>query len=264
MTTTQKTIRNYGLFIGIALLILTYLSTQFYTEENIESAFFIDISIRLIVVALIVTLYIRQENEFDSFKSVLHSFSFKKLDLLFLFLLSFFVDGVLIAQNLVFAYLKKPFSIDAFYEYNNYLLSNVDIKFCIYSIFQILIYIIIFQGLILKGLLRYVSFFKANLLTALLFGLLAQYNIGCVVYCLFLNQMFQRTNSILYVISISIAFKVIQIFMELYFQDLLILSTDFNKETYRSIIYISVPLIVVIKVLNNTFKKVNLLSATTK
>jgi len=264
MTTTQKTIRNYGLFIGIALLILTYLSTQFYTEENIESAFFIDISIRLIVVALIVTLYIRQENEFDSFKSVLHSFSFKKLDLLFLFLLSFFVDGVLIAQNLVFAYLKKPFSIDAFYEYNNYLLSNVDIKFCIYSIVQILIYIIIFQGLILKGLLRYVSFFKANLLTALLFGLLAQYNIGCVIYCLFLNQMFQRTNSILYVISISIALKVIQIFMELYFQDLLILSTDFNKETYRSIIYISVPLIVVIKVLNNTFKKVNLLSATTK
>jgi membrane protease YdiL (CAAX protease family) len=257
MTTTQKTIRNYGLFIGIALLILTYLSTQFYTEENIESAFFIDISIRLIVVALIVTLYIRQENEFDSFKSVLHSFSFKKLDLLFLFLLSFFVDGVLIAQNLVFAYLKKPFSIDAFYEYNNYLLSNVDIKFCIYSIVQILIYIIIFQGLILKGLLRYVSFFKANLLTALLFGLLAQYNIGCVIYCLFLNQMFQRTNSILYVISISIALKVIQIFMELYFQDLLILSTDFNKETYRSIIYISVPLIVVIKVLNNTFKKVN-------
>jgi hypothetical protein len=76
--------------------------------------------------------------------------------------------------------------------------------------------------------------------------------------------MFQRTNSILYVISISIAFKVIQIFMELYFQDLLILSTDFDKETYRSIIYISVPLIVVIKVLNNTFKKVNLLSATTK
>jgi membrane protease YdiL (CAAX protease family) len=224
----------------------------------------IDISIRLIVVALIVTLYIRQENEFDSFKSVLHSFSFKKLDLLFLFLLSFFVDGVLIAQNLVFAYLKKTFSIDAFYEYNNYLLSNVDIKFCIYSIFQILIYVIIFQGLILKGLLRYVSFFKANLLTALLFGFLAQYNIGCVIYCLFLNQMFQRTNSILYVISISIAFKVIQIFMELYFQDLLILSTDFDKETYRSIIYISVPLIVVIKVLNNTFKKVNLLSATTK
>jgi membrane protease YdiL (CAAX protease family) len=182
MTTTQKTIRNYGLFIGIALLILTYLSTQFYTEENIETAFFIDIAIRLTVVALIITIYLKHENEFDSFKSVLHSFSFKKLDLLFLFLLSFFVDGVLIAQNLVFAYLKKTFSIDAFYEYNNYLLSNVDIKFCIYSIFQILIYVIIFQGLILKGLLRYVSFFKANLLTALLFGLLAQYNIGCVIY----------------------------------------------------------------------------------
>ncbi len=257
MTSTQKTIRNYGLFIGLALLILSYLSTQFYTDENIETAFLIDIAIRLTVVALIVTLYIRQENEFDSFKSVLQSFSFKKLDLLFLFLLSFFVDGVLIAQNLVIAYIKKPFSIDAFYEYNLYLLSNDDVKFCIYSIIQILIYVIIFQGLILKGLLRYLSFFKANLLTALLFGFLAQYNIGSVIYCLFLNQMFQRTNSILYVISISIAFKVIQIFMELYFQDLLILSTDFNIEIYRSIVYITVPLIVVIKVLNNTFKKVN-------
>ena len=264
MTTTQKTIRNYGLFIGIALLILTYLSTQFYTEENIETAFFIDIAIRLTVVALIITIYLKHENEFDSFKKTIQSFNFKKTELLFLFLLSFFVDGILIAQNLIIAKFEKLSDIAAFYEYNSYLLSTNNIKFNVYSIVQILIYVIIFQGLILKGLLRYVSFFKANLLTALLFGLLAQYNIGCVIYCLFLNQMFQRTNSILYVISISIAFKVIQIFMELYFQDLLILSTDFDKETYRSIIYISVPLIVVIKVLNNTFKKVNLLSATTK
>jgi len=257
MTTTQKTIRNYGLFIGIALLILTYLSTYFYNGDNLDRVLLIDISIRLIVVALIVTLYIRQENEFDSFKSVLHSFSFKKLDLLFLFLLSFFVDGILIAQNLIIANFQNLSFIDDFVQYNGQILSTFGLKYKVYSIVQILIYIIIFQGLILKGLLRYVSFFKANLLTALLFGLLAQYNIGCVIYCLFLNQMFQRTNSILYVISISIALKVIQIFMELYFQDLLILSTDFNKETYRSIIYISVPLIVVIKVLNNTFKKVN-------
>jgi hypothetical protein len=257
MNTTQNNITKYGLFIGIALLILTYLSTQFYTEENIETAFLIDIAIRLTIVALIVILYIRQENEFDSFKSVLQSFSFKKLDLLFLFLLSFFVDGILIAQNLIIAKFGKLSDIAAFYEYNSYLLSTNNIKFNVYSIVQILIYIIIFQGLILKGLLRYVSFFKANLLTAFLFGLLTQYNIGCVVYCLFLNLLFQRTNSLLYVISISVIYKFIQIFMELYFQDLLILSTDFNFEIYRSILYITVPLIVVIKVLNNTFKKVN-------
>jgi ABC-type sugar transport system permease subunit len=78
MTTTQKTIRNYGLFIGIALLILTYLSTQFYTEENIETAFFIDIAIRLTVVALIITIYLKHENEFDSFKKTIQSFNFKK------------------------------------------------------------------------------------------------------------------------------------------------------------------------------------------
>lgn len=100
--------------------------------------------------------------------------------------------------------------------------------------------------------------YPKNILTALLFGLLAQYNIGGVVYCLFLNLLFQRTNSILYVISISFVLKVIQIFMEIYFQDLLILSTDFptyNLEMYRSIIYVAVSLFVVIKVVYKTLKK---------